>query len=426
MSSRRKSTTPCMVLPSNMVEQVEEDEEEKEGRMKVRGEAVVQGGEEEEASVRKKSGEGEVVEGGAAAAAAGVEEVRESVVVIAPTPPEPDDPAFPPTEGRREPLVSLKPGPAERSLEAVLCGDGESAMLSDPQPCHAAPGAGVEARAPPREEAREVEEVEVEEVVEEEQSALGAISLSKTPIMRMKSKAEPKRIAVSLKSREEALTATADVFGTGLGGGGGGGGEGEEGGVGEQEQPIEAPLGPMTPVEMLLQDSMRYGGGSLLINMPGGEQQQHRKKSSAHSSSALPAGLAQQQRQQQRRWRLLLLPWSSPSSWCRSAVSRPTARPWTANPLLGNTYKKFPYPSMAEIASLAAQTQFTEEQIKVWFSAQRLKHGVSWTPEEVEEARRKQFNGTVHTVPQTITVIPAHHLSAAANGLQSILQTCQI
>uniref|UniRef100_A0A3Q3KVH2 Zinc fingers and homeoboxes protein 1 n=1 Tax=Mastacembelus armatus TaxID=205130 RepID=A0A3Q3KVH2_9TELE len=96
------------------------------------------------------------------------------------------------------------------------------------------------------------------------------------------------------------------------------------------------------------------------------------------------------------------------------------------NPLLGTTYKKFPYPSMAEISSLAAQTQFTEEQIKVWFSAQRLKHGVSWTPEEVEEARRKQFNGTVHTVPQTITVIPAHQLSAAANGLQSILQTCQI
>lgn len=67
----------------------------------------------------------------------------------------------------------------------------------------------------------------------------------------------------------------------------------------------------------------------------------------------------------------------------------------------------------------------TRSVSQVWFSAQRLKHGVSWTPEEVEEARRKQFNGTVHTVPQTITVIPAHQLSAA-NGLQSILQTCQI
>ncbi|XP_074842800.1 zinc fingers and homeoboxes protein 1 [Carettochelys insculpta] len=95
------------------------------------------------------------------------------------------------------------------------------------------------------------------------------------------------------------------------------------------------------------------------------------------------------------------------------------------NPLLLNTYNKFPYPTMSEITVLSAQAKYTEEQIKIWFSAQRLKHGVSWTPEEVEEARRKQFNGTVHTVPQTITVIPAH-ISAAGNGLPSILQTCQI
>ncbi|XP_062987184.1 zinc fingers and homeoboxes protein 1 [Elgaria multicarinata webbii] len=95
------------------------------------------------------------------------------------------------------------------------------------------------------------------------------------------------------------------------------------------------------------------------------------------------------------------------------------------NPLLLNTYNKFPYPTVSEITLLATQAKYTEEQIKIWFSAQRLKHGVSWTPEEVEEARRKQFNGTVHTVPQTITVIPAH-ISAAGNGLPSILQTCQI
>ncbi|XP_072459261.1 zinc fingers and homeoboxes protein 1 [Notamacropus eugenii] len=95
------------------------------------------------------------------------------------------------------------------------------------------------------------------------------------------------------------------------------------------------------------------------------------------------------------------------------------------NPLLLNTYNKFPYPTMSEITVLSAQAKYTEEQIKIWFSAQRLKHGVSWTPEEVEEARRKQFNGTVHTVPQTITVIPTH-ISAASNGLPSILQTCQI
>uniref|UniRef100_A0A8D3A352 Zinc fingers and homeoboxes protein 1 n=1 Tax=Scophthalmus maximus TaxID=52904 RepID=A0A8D3A352_SCOMX len=195
--------------------------------------------------------------------------------------------------------------------------------------------------------------------------SVAAISLSKTPIMRLKTKSEPKRIAVSLKSAEEAL----DGFG--------GGSEGE---VGGEQEPIEAPLGHMTPVL------------------------------SAFQAQQSAAAAAQPQPQ-------LLIPLSSIPSYSAAMDT---------NPLLGSTYKKFPYPSTAEIGSLAAQTQFTEEQIKVWFSAQRLKHGVSWTPEEVEEARRKQFNGTVHTVPQTITVIPAHQLSAAANGLQSILQTCQI
>uniref|UniRef100_A0A3B4AWD6 Zinc fingers and homeoboxes protein 1 n=1 Tax=Periophthalmus magnuspinnatus TaxID=409849 RepID=A0A3B4AWD6_9GOBI len=202
-------------------------------------------------------------------------------------------------------------------------------------------------------------------------TSVNAISLSKTPIMRLKTKSEPKRIAVSLKSTEEA----AEGFGGG-----------SEGDVGGEQEPIEAPLGPMTPVDMLLHDSMKLGGGGLLVT----------------STAVQPQ---------------LLIPLSSIPSYSAAMDT---------NPLLGSTYKKFPYPSMVEISSLAAQTQFTEEQIKVWFSAQRLKHGVSWTPEEVEEARRKQFNGTVHTVPQTITVIPAHQLSAAANGLQSILQTCQI
>uniref|UniRef100_A0A3Q4GR28 Zinc fingers and homeoboxes protein 1 n=1 Tax=Neolamprologus brichardi TaxID=32507 RepID=A0A3Q4GR28_NEOBR len=235
-------------------------------------------------------------------------------------------------------------------------------------------------------------------------AAVAAISLSKTPIMRMKTKSEPKRIAVSLKSADEA----AEAFG--------GGGEGELGG---EQEPIEAPLGPMTPVEMLMHDSIKLGGGGLLIT-PQFEQQ---RKSSILNPTVLPAGLAQvlsafqAQQNTAAAQPQLLIPLSSIPSYSAAMDT---------NPLLGTTYKKFPYPSMAEISSLAAQTQFTEEQIKVWFSAQRLKHGVSWTPEEVEEARRKQFNGTVHTVPQTITVIPAHQLSAAANGLQSILQTCQI
>uniref|UniRef100_A0A671MAC2 Zinc fingers and homeoboxes protein 1 n=1 Tax=Sinocyclocheilus anshuiensis TaxID=1608454 RepID=A0A671MAC2_9TELE len=169
------------------------------------------------------------------------------------------------------------------------------------------------------------------EMEDSDDPSVTGIPLSKTPIMKMKSKSEPKRIAMSLKGTSESEAVT------------------------ESEMELDAQTQLLIPV------------------------------------SSIPT--------------------------YNAAMD--------SNAVLVNTYKKFPYPSVSEIMGLAAQTKFSEEQIKIWFSAQRLKHGVSWTPEEVEEARRKQFNGTVHTVPQTITVIPAHHLSAA-NGLQSILQTCQI
>lgn len=90
----------------------------------------------------------------------------------------------------------------------------------------------------------------------------------------MKTKSEPKRIAVSLKSSDEGVE------------GFGGGGEGELGG---EQEPIEAPLGPMTPVEMLLHDSMKLGGGGLLVSPPSEQQ----RKSSTLNPTVLPAGLAQ-------------------------------------------------------------------------------------------------------------------------------------
>lgn len=105
-------------------------------------------------------------------------------------------------------------------------------------------------------------------------AAVAAISLSKTPIMRMKSKPEPKRIAVSLKAADEA----AEGFGGG-----------NEGDVGGDQEPIEAPLGPMTPVEMLLHDSMKLGGAGLLVGPPS----EQLRKSSVLNTPVLPPGLAQ-------------------------------------------------------------------------------------------------------------------------------------
>ncbi|XP_028984341.1 zinc fingers and homeoboxes protein 2a [Betta splendens] len=75
------------------------------------------------------------------------------------------------------------------------------------------------------------------------------------------------------------------------------------------------------------------------------------------------------------------------------------------NLTLISSFNKFPYPTQAELSWLTAASKHPEEQIKVWFTTQRLKQGISWSPEEVEEARKKMFNGTITSVPQTFTVV---------------------
>ncbi|XP_047214387.1 zinc fingers and homeoboxes protein 2a isoform X1 [Girardinichthys multiradiatus] len=111
------------------------------------------------------------------------------------------------------------------------------------------------------------------------------------------------------------------------------------------------------------------------------------------------------------------------------------------NLTLISSFNKFPYPTQAELSWLTAASKHPEEQIKVWFTTQRLKQGISWSPEEVEEARKKMFNGTISSVPQTLTVVApqissnsssiqaadttaSKHLPSAASVLQSV--PCQI
>ncbi|XP_068199722.1 zinc fingers and homeoboxes protein 3 isoform X2 [Antennarius striatus] len=101
---------------------------------------------------------------------------------------------------------------------------------------------------------------------------------------------------------------------------------------------------------------------------------------------------------------------------------------------LKTSFSKFPYPTKAELCYLTVVTKFPEEQIKIWFTAQRLKQGISWSPEEIEEARRKMFNTIIQTAPSsaqkqtqshraqaqhTITVLPA---SLGSAGIPHILQ----
>lgn len=76
------------------------------------------------------------------------------------------------------------------------------------------------------------------------------------------------------------------------------------------------------------------------------------------------------------------------------------------NTTLITSFNKFPYPTHAELSWLTAASKHPEEQIKVWFTTQRLKQGITWSPEEVEEARKKMFNGCMPPSHNTFTVLP--------------------
>ncbi|XP_041868465.1 zinc fingers and homeoboxes protein 1-like [Melanotaenia boesemani] len=238
---------------------------------------------------------------------------------------------------------------------------------------------------------------------EVEESSRKAIPLSKTPIMRIKSRPEPKKFAHKMTVDDVIKVESDDDD--------------------NSEPPTLSPA-PMIPaaapclIPVSTPVQVQAVPQSIMVNSPNMLQI---KGGSGGSGAVLPPGTLAQvlsalQTQQSSTQTQLLIPISSIPTY-NTAMDN--------NVLLASAYNRFPYPSVSEIMGLSSQTKFSEEQIKVWFSAQRLKHGVSWTPEEVEEARRKKFNGTVQTVPQTITVIPAN-IAAAANGLQSIFQTCQI
>ncbi|TRY84516.1 hypothetical protein DNTS_001280 [Danionella cerebrum] len=92
------------------------------------------------------------------------------------------------------------------------------------------------------------------------------------------------------------------------------------------------------------------------------------------------------------------------------------------NLTLITSFNKFPYPTQAELSWLTAASKHPEEQIKVWFTTQRLKQGISWSPEEVEEARKKMFNGTIQPVQQAFTVLPAQ-LTQPTKPSQSLIRT---
>ncbi|XP_020506253.1 homeobox and leucine zipper encoding a [Labrus bergylta] len=60
-----------------------------------------------------------------------------------------------------------------------------------------------------------------------------------------------------------------------------------------------------------------------------------------------------------------------------------------AIPELVQAFNLFPYPSSREINTLARECALPLDKVKVWFMVQRIKYGISWSSEEIEETRKK-------------------------------------
>ncbi|XP_056596817.1 zinc fingers and homeoboxes protein 2 [Triplophysa dalaica] len=104
-----------------------------------------------------------------------------------------------------------------------------------------------------------------------------------------------------------------------------------------------------------------------------------------------------------------------------------------ANSALMASFNRFPYPTHTELSWLTADSKHPEEQIRVWFTTQRLKQGITWSPEEVEEARKTLFNGCAwpprHTSPHKLSRSDGHVTGAAGSrtlSLQTPLLTSDI
>ncbi|KAM8830702.1 zinc fingers and homeoboxes protein 3 isoform 1-T2 [Synchiropus picturatus] len=239
------------------------------------------------------------------------------------------------------------------------------------------------------------------------------ISITKTPIMRMlKCKSEPKRIVVSHSSSEDTSF---------------------------DPNPVSAPKEPV--VAAVTHVSTIIPNGTTKVSLPSAIQivngsgalpllktpitqvvsvvQNRNHQSSPNTSST--NGVSSSSSSSSKNLPKVMIPLSSIPTYNAAMDS---------SSFLKTSFSKFPYPTKAELCYLTVVTKFPEEQIKIWFTAQRLKQGISWSPEEIEEARRKMFNTIIQTAPNgnqsnhspaqhTITVLPA---SLGVNGIPQILQ----
>ncbi|XP_040914405.1 zinc fingers and homeoboxes protein 3 isoform X2 [Toxotes jaculatrix] len=249
------------------------------------------------------------------------------------------------------------------------------------------------------------------------------ISITKTPIMRMlKGKSEPKRIVVSHQVSEESSSDPHSISSS------------------REVERKETASTTVTHVPTIVHNGTSKvtlpsaiqivnGSGALpMLKTPITQVVSVVQNRGLHQSAAITASSdvsSTSSTSSSKNLPKVMIPLSSIPTYSASMDS---------SSFLKTSFSKFPYPTKAELCYLTVVTKFPEEQIKIWFTAQRLKQGISWSPEEIEEARRKMFNTIIQTAPSssqnqtqshhspaqhTITVLPA---SLGATGIPHILQ----
>lgn len=211
------------------------------------------------------------------------------------------------------------------------------------------------------------------------------ISITKTPIMKMlKGKSESKRIVVSHPATDDPPSSITKAME-----------KKDPPAVTVTHVPTIVHNGPATKVSLPSAIQIVNGSGALPMlktamtqvvsvvqNRSLSQQSAPIALSSSHSSSASSSST--------KNLPKVMIPLSSIPTYNASMDN---------SSFLKTSFSKFPYPTKAELCYLTVVTKYPEEQIKIWFTAQRLKQGISWSPEEIEEARRKMFNTIIQAAP---------------------------
>ncbi|XP_016361797.1 zinc fingers and homeoboxes protein 3-like [Sinocyclocheilus anshuiensis] len=212
------------------------------------------------------------------------------------------------------------------------------------------------------------------------------ISITKTPIMKMlKGKSEPKRIVVSHTATDDPPPVITRVVE-----------KSDSPAVTVTHVPTIVHNGAASKVALPSAIQIVNGSGALPMlktavtqvvsvvqNRSLNQQSAPITVSSSHSSSASSSSST-------KNLPKVMIPLSSIPTYNASMDN---------SSFLKTSFSKFPYPTKAERCYLTVVTKYPEEQIKIWFTAQRLKQGISWSPEEIEDARRKMFNTIIQAAP---------------------------